>query len=282
MAELAYVNGLFSPVAQAVVSIEDRGFQLGDGVYEVLRTYGGRLHAVKAHLQRLFRSLEAIELQHPFTPAEIEGIIRQCVERAALSESLVYLQITRGAGKRSKEFPQAISPTLVLTVRKLEERPAALRTHGARIMTVRDFRWQRCDIKSICLLANVLALNRAKAAGFDEALFIEDDNTVAECSSANIFIVKSGRVGTPPKSPRLLGGVTRDELMVLAGRHDVPLDERPVMVAELLEADEVFLSSTTVAVLPVTHVDRRRISAGKPGAVTQRLYQAFREAVASR
>jgi D-alanine transaminase len=276
---MAYVNGRFSPIEQAMVSVEDRGFQLGDGVYEVLRTYGGRLHAVEPHLRRLFRSLEAIELKHPYTPAAIEHIIRQCVERAGLPESLIYLQITRGSGKRSKEFPQEVSPTLVITVREMEERPAALRAEGARIMKVKDFRWQRCDIKSICLLPNVLAFNRAKAAGFYEAVFVEDDGTIAECSSANIFIVKAGRVATPARGTRILGGVTREEIIALARSHGIPAEERPVTVAELRGADEVFLTSTTVAVLPVTQADGQRIGPGKPGPVAQKLYQAFRESV---
>jgi D-alanine transaminase len=279
MAAIAYVNGQFSPIEQAVVSVEDRGFQLGDGVYEVLRTYGGRLHATEAHLRRLFRSLEAIELKHPYTPDEIERVSRECVQRAGLVESLVYLQITRGAGKRSKEFPQGVSPTLVITVRDLEPRPAALRADGARIMTARDLRWQRCDIKSIGLLPNVLAFNRAKAAGYHEAVFVEDDETIAECCSANIFMVKGGRAATPPRSNRILGGVTREEVIALAGKHSVLLEERPVALAELRGADEVFLTSTTIGVLPVTQVDERPVGDGKPGPITQRLYELFRSSV---
>ena len=280
MAAIAYVNGQFSPIEQAVVSVEDRGFQLGDGVYEVLRTYGGRLHAMEAHLRRLFRSLEAIELKHPYAPADIERIIRQCVERAGLVESLVYLQITRGAGKRSKEFPQGVSPTLVITVRELEPRPPALRADGARIMTARDLRWQRCDIKSICLLPNVLAFNRARGAGYHEAVFVGEDETIAECCSANIFIVKGGRVATPPRSARILGGVTREEVIALARKHSVPLEERPVALAELRGADEVFLTGTTIEVLPVTGVDEQPIGVGKPGPLTQRLYELLRASVA--
>ena len=221
------------------------------------------------------RGCPLIELKHSYTPAEIERIIRESVERAGLVESLVYVQITRGAGKRSKEFPQGVSPTLVITVRELEPRAPALRAEGARIMTARDLRWQRCDIKSICLLPNVLAFNRAKAAGYHEAVFVEEDETIAECCSANIFIVKGGRVATPPKSTRILGGVTREEVIALAGKHSVPLEERPVALAELLGADEVFLTSTTIEVLPVTRVDEQPVGDGKPGPITQRLYEIF-------
>ena len=280
MAAIAYVNGRFSPIGQAMVSVEDRGFQLGDGVYEALRTYGGKPHAMEAHLRRLFRSLEAIELEHAYTPDAIERIIHECIHRAGLAESLIYLQVTRGAAKRAKEFPQGVSPTPVITVRELEERPAALRADGARIMTARDPRWQRCDIKSICLLPNVLVFNRAKAAGFHEAVFVEDDETIAECCSANIFVVKGGRAATPPKSARILGGVTREEVIALAGKHGVPLQERPVVLTELRGADEVFLTGTTIEVLPVTQVDERPVGDGKPGPVTQRLYERFKDSLA--
>ena len=280
MPAIAYVNGQFSPIETAVVSVEDRGFQLGDGVYEVLRTYHGRLYAMEGHLQRLFRSLAAIELEHRFTPAAIDHIIRDTVRRGGFTESLVYLQITRGAARRAKEFPRGVSPTLVVTVRELAAPSAALRGGGARIMTVKDIRWQRCDIKSVCLLPNVLVFNRAKAAGFDEAVFVEDDEAIAECCSANIFIVKAGQIATPPKSTRILGGVTREQVIALARKHGLPLQERRVPLAELRAADEVFLTGTTVEILPVIQVDEQPVGAGQPGPLTQKLRELFRNSVA--
>jgi D-alanine transaminase len=280
MPAIAYVNGQFSPIETAVVSVEDRGFQLGDGVYEVLRTYHGRLYAMEAHLRRLGRSLAAIELDHRFTPAGLERIIRDSVERGGFTESLVYLQVTRGAAKRAKEFPRGVSPTLVVTVRELAAPSAALRGGGARIMTAKDIRWQRCDIKSVCLLPNVLTFNRAKAAGFDQAVFVEDDEAIAECCSANIFIVKGGQIATPPKSTRILGGITREAVIALARKHGVPLEERRVSLAELRAADEVFLTGTTVELLPVVKVDEQPVGAGRPGPLTQRLYELFQHSVA--
>ncbi|MCX6909389.1 MAG: aminotransferase class IV [Verrucomicrobia bacterium] len=160
MPSIAYVNGKFSPIEDAVVSVEDRGFQLGDGIYEVLRTYRGRLHAVEEHMRRLFRSLDAIGLRHTFTAAGLEKIIVEAVQRAGFTDSLVYLQITRGATKRAKEFPKDTEPTLVITVRKLELPSAAMREQGVAIQTADDIRWQRCDIKTVCLLPNVLASPR--------------------------------------------------------------------------------------------------------------------------
>jgi len=277
MPAIAYVNGKFSPIEDAVVSVEDRGFQLGDGVYEVLRTYRGRLHAVEEHMRRLFRSLDAIELKHPFTAAGLEKVIVEAVKRAGFADSLVYLQITRGATKRAKEFPADTEPTLVITVRKLELPSAALREQGVAITTADDIRWQRCDIKTVCLLPNVLASQRAKAAGCFEALFVEKDGTVNECASANIFIVTSGIVVTPPLSARILSGITREEVIALARKNGVPMEERRFTLAELLAADEVFLTGTTVEVLSVVKVNDRPIAAGKPGPVTQRLHELFRE-----
>jgi D-alanine transaminase len=280
MPAIACVNGQFSPIETAVISVEDRGFQLGDGVYEVLRTYRGRPFAMEEHLRRLFRSLEAIEIEHRFTPAELERLIRDGIQRGGFAESLVYLQITRGAAKRAKEFLPGVSPTLVLTVRELEAPSAALRAGGARLMTAKDIRWQRCDIKSVCLLANVLTFHRAKAAGFNEAVFVEEDEAVAECCSANLFIVQHGQVATPPKTARILGGITREAVIALARQHRVPLEERRVQLAELRAADEVFLTSTTVEILPVVQVDGQAIGAGKPGPVTEKLQELFQNSVA--
>ena len=276
MPSIAYVNGRFSPIEDAVVSVEDRGFQLGDGIYEVLRTYQGRLHAVQEHLRRLFRSLDAIELKHTFTADSLEAIIRDTVKRAGFADSLVYLQMTRGATKRAKEFPKDTGPTLVITVRKLELPSAAMREQGVAIMTADDIRWQRCDIKTVCLLPNVLASQRAKAAGCFEALFVEKDGTVNECASANIFIVASGVVVTPPLGARLLSGITREEVIALARKNGLPMEERRVTLDELLAADEVFLTGTTAEVLSIVKVNDRRIASGKPGPVTQRLHELFR------
>ena len=275
MPAIAYVNGKFSPIADAVVSVEDRGFQLGDGIYEVLRTHGGRLHATPEHMRRLFRSLDAIELKHSFTAAGLEKIIREAVKRAGFGDSLVYLQITRGATKRTKEFPKGVEPTLVITVRELQLPAPALREHGVSIMTADDIRWQRCDIKTVCLLPNVLASNKAISAGCFEALFVEKDGTVNECASANIFIVASGAVATPALGTRLLGGITREEVIALARKNSVLMEERRVTLDELLAADEVFLTGTTAEILPIVKVNDRRIAAGKPGPVTQRLHELY-------
>jgi D-alanine transaminase len=160
-------------------------------------------------------------------------------------------------------------------VRQLELSPPAVRQNGVRIMTAQDIRWLRCDVKSVCLLPNVMAANKAKAAGCYEALFIAPDGTLTECASANVFIVKNGVVITPPKSANILGGITREEVIALARKHRVPLQERRITLKQLLAADEVFLTGTTTEILPVVRVDNHRIASGKPGLVTRRLYELF-------
>ena len=282
MPPIAYVNGTFSPLADAVVSVEDRGFQLGDGIYDVLRTHKGRLHAVEEHMRRLFRSLEAIEIKPPFTAAGLEQTMREAVKRAGFGESMVYLQVTRGATKRAKEFPKDTPPTVVLTVRELPVVDPAVRARGVAILTAEDIRWQRCDIKTICLLPNVLTSQRARAAGCFEALFVEKDGTVNECVSANIFMVKGGTVVTPPLSTRILSGITREEVVPLARKNGVPMEERRMTLDELLAADEVFLTSTTAEILPIVKVNNRCIASGKPGPVATHLHGLYRKSLDER
>ena len=174
MPEIAYVNGQFLPLADATVPVEDRGYQFADAVYEVLRTYGGRLFALDEHLGRLWRSLDAIELKHDLTRAALRDVIQEAVRQAEFPESLVYLQISRGVAKRHRGVPATVKPTVVLTVRALPD-STALRQRGITCVTVPDQRWGRCDIKSVALLANVLAYQKARRAGADDAIFVDLD-----------------------------------------------------------------------------------------------------------
>ncbi len=274
MPEIAYVNGEFVPLERAVVHVEDRGFQFADAVYEVVRTYGGRPFAVEEHLARLWRSLEAIQLRHDFNRQELAGLIHQAVERAGFAEAIVYLQITRGQARRHRGFPAEGRPTLVLTVRQLES-SAALRTTGVRVVTVPDTRWMRCDIKSVGLLANVLAYNAAREAGAHDAIFVEADGTVNEATAGNVFVVNDGLLRTPPKGARILPGVTRDKLIRAASAAGIPMSEERIRRDELFAASEMFLSSTTAEVVPVVAVDGRAVGAGVPGPVSARLYEQF-------
>lgn len=274
MPEIAYINGKFLPLAEATVPVEDRGYQFADAVYEVLRTYGGRLFAVDEHLGRLWRSLDAIELKHDLTRAGLRDVILEAVRRAEFPESLVYLQISRGVAKRHRGVPAGVPPTVVLTVRALPD-STALRARGITCLTVPDQRWGRCDIKSVALLANVLAYQAARRAGADDAIFVEADGTVNEATAGNVFLFMGGTLVTPPSGPKLLGGITREKLLLAAKDDGIPVAERRVTTDDLFAATEMFLSSTTAEVVPVRAVDGRPIGDGRPGPLAARVYAEF-------
>jgi D-alanine transaminase len=272
--EIAYVNGQFLPLAEATVPVEDRGFQFADAVYEVVRTYGGRLFAVDEHLGRLWRSLAAIELEHDLTRDGLRDVIQEAVRRAGFPESLVYLQISRGVAKRHRGVPAGVKPTVVLTVRALPD-STALRERGITCITVPDQRWGRCDIKSVALLANVLAYQAARRAEADDAIFVEADGTVNEATAGNVFLFTGGTLLTPVAGPKLLGGITREKLLLVAKDAGIPVAERRVTTDDLFAAAEMFLSSTTAEVVPVRAVDARPIGDGRPGPLAARVYAEF-------
>jgi len=257
-----------------MVHVEDRGFQFADAVYEVVRTYGGRPFAVDEHIHRLLHSLDAIQIRHDFTAQQLAGLIHEAVQRAGFAEAMVYLQITRGQARRHRGFPADAKPTLVLTVRGLES-SATLRAEGVRVITVPDTRWSRCDIKSVALLANVLAYNAARQAGAHDAVFVESDGTVNEATAGNIFVVTGGVLRSPPKGPRILSGVTRDKLLQAAAAAGIAVTEERLQRDDLFSATEIFLSSTTAEVVPVIAVDGKAIGAGTPGPVAARVYEQF-------
>ena len=260
------------PLERATVHVEDRGFQFADAVYEVVRTYNGRPFAVEDHLSRLFRSLAAVEIRTEFSAAQFSALIHEAVQRAGFPDAMVYLQITRGRARRHRGYPADTRPTVVLTVRELQ--PAA--ATGIRVITVPDTRWARCDIKSVALLANVLAYNAARQAGVHDALFVEDDGTVNEATAGNIFVVAGGVLSTPPKGPRILAGVTRDKLLLTATAAGIEVAERRILKKELWDADEIFLTSTTSEVVPVIAVDGKTIGPGVPGPIAARMSEQFR------
>jgi D-alanine transaminase len=272
--DIAYVNGEFVPLERAMVHVEDRGFQFADAVYEVVRTYHGRPFAIDEHLQRLFRSLEAVEIRPDFSTKQLTNLVQEAVARAAFPEAIVYLQVSRGQAHRHRGYPAECRPTLVLTVRELEN-PAALRSNGVRVITMPDIRWARCDIKSVALLANVLAYNAARQTGVHDAVFVEPDGNVNEGTAGNIFVVTGGVLRTPPKGPRILPGVTRDKLLRAARAAGIGVAEQRIQKAELLAAEEVFLTSTTAEVVPVIAMDGKTIGPGIPGPIAARVYEEF-------
>ena len=278
MPAIGFVNGTFMPLEQATVSVEDRGYQFGDGVYEVIRTYRGVPFQVEAHLARLARSAQAIGLSMPYPNREWHDLVAEGLKRAGFAEGKVYIQLTRGVAPREQAFPDESRPTVVMTVRELQPRPQAVCDAGVEAITLDDIRWGRCDIKSVNLLPNVLARQRAKEAGVFEAIFVLD-GVVTEGSISNVLVVRHGIVATAPEGARILSGVTRSLVLDLARKERLPVEERAVSLEELRHADEVFLCGTTVEVLPVVRIDGRVVGTGKPGPLTGRLSERFKQAV---
>lgn len=270
MPDIACVNGRFGLLADAVVSIEDRGFQFGDGVYEVIRTYRRQPFALDAHLARLERSAQALQLSSGYTRTQWASLIQEGLQRSQFADTKIYLQITRGQAPRDHPFPASSVPTTVLTFRELHLLDPSVRTAGVQAISVEDIRWGRCDIKSVNLLANVLARQRAKEAGVFEAILVRE-GAVTEGSVSNVMIVRNGTIYTAPEGPRILSGVTRTIVLELARKEGIPVVEVCPTLDELRMASEVFLTGTTVEVLPVVGVDGQPIGAGSPGPISQLL-----------
>ena len=274
MPNIAFLNGSFVPLDEAKVSIEDRGFQFGDGVYEVIRTYRGRPFSLDAHLARLDRSAAALDLPQPYSRVEWTRHILEGIERAAYPESKIYLQITRGVAPRDHAYADDATPTVVMTIREFHPLDRSVQATGVNAMTTEDIRWGRCDIKSVNLLANVLARQQVKQARVFEAILV-NDGFVTEGAISNVMVVQRGTVVTAPEGPRILSGVTRAVVLDLALTEGLPILERFVSLADLYQADEVFLTGTTVEVLGVVRIDGKVIGDGQPGPITRRLAASF-------
>jgi D-alanine transaminase len=275
LAPIAYVNG-FLPEADATVSIFDRGFLFGDGVYEVTPVLDGRLVDRAAHLERLGRSLREIRLAPPMPLAAIDALQAELVARNGLREGRVYLQVTRGAAERDFGFPKDARPTLAMFARAMPVVDAPAARTGIRIMTQPDLRWRRRDIKTVMLLASVLAKQAALDAGFDDAWLVED-GLVTEGSSNNAYIVKDGIVRTRPLSNDILAGCTRKALLRLAAETGVTIEETAFTPAEAYAAEEAFITSATNLVMPVVQIDHATIGASRPGPLAQRLRAIYVE-----
>lgn len=277
MEGIAYLDGVFMPIEKAKVSIEDRGFQFSDGVYEVIKTYNGIPFACEAHLDRLERSLKLLDLPLPGDRRELEGLIDEAIQRSSFQDALVYLQITRGHAPRLHDFPVNAKPTLVLTARRARPIPEELYEDGVSVIVTRDERWLRCDIKSICLLPNVLAKEKAGRAGAFEAILVRDDSRVTEGTTSNVFVVNSGKLYTAPPGNWILSGITRAVVLRLARRQGMTVVEDFFDPRFLMSADEVFVTNTSVEVMPVVAIDGQSIGNAKPGEVTLRLAKLFKE-----
>jgi D-alanine transaminase len=274
---LAYVNGTITSIEEARVPVEDRGLQFGDSVYEVVHCERGRYFRLGPHLERLARSLQAIELAPPLPLGEIAAEAQRLLSVSGLSEGVLYIQITRGTAPRQHAFPREARPTLIMTLREAPPADAALPARGARLITQPDLRWARCDIKTTALLANVLAREQAARAGADEALLYRPEGTITECTAANFFAVIDGVVRTHPADNRILQGVTRAAVLELCRSLEIECREVALHLSDLAAAAEAFITGTGIEVLPVGQIDQEWRRA--PGPVTARLRQAYRELV---
>jgi D-alanine transaminase len=274
---ICYVNGAFVPEADAKVSIFDRAFLFGDGVYEVSTVLDGRLVDNAAHLGRLRRSLRELSMTIPWSDQEIVAIQKELIARNQLQEGVVYLQITRGAADRNFTFPKDATPTLVMFTQGQNAVNAPAAINGMRVITRPDIRWDRCDIKTVQLLAACLAKQAAKEAGVDDAWFV-DNGYVTEGSSNNAYILdREGVIITRQLGSEILPGITRKAVLSLAAELNLRVEERPFSVEEAKAAQEAFITSASTFVTPVTHIDGVAIGDGKPGPVAQRLRQRYLE-----
>ncbi len=289
-----YLNGAYLPPAEARVSAFDRGFVFGDGVYEVIPVFGGRLFRLPHHLARLDNSLREIRMTNPLPAGEWQRVFERLVEiqqgdvqgrtsaagagraGAAGGELSIYLQITRGVAPRDHAFPPNLAPTVFAYATPLKYPPAEQVERGISAITAPDIRWLRCDIKAIALLPNAMLRSQALDQGAAEAVLLRD-GFMTEGAASNIFVVTNGRAVTPPKGPLILPGVTRDLVLELARAHDVPCAEAAVSEAALRAADEVWMTSSTKEILAITSLDGKPVGNGKPGPMHTRLLALYKE-----
>jgi D-alanine transaminase len=278
MSRFAYVNGRFVRHGEAAVHIEDRGYQLADGVYEVWAVFDGKLADAEGHFTRLWRSLDELRIAHPMGQAALTFVLREAVRRNKVRDGLVYLQVTRGVARRDHAFPNPdVAPSMVITAksvdRDLAERKAAL---GASVISVPESRWGRCDIKSIGLLPNAMAKQAARERGAVEAWVVDDLGLVTEGASSNAWIVDAeGNLRTRDANANILRGVTRSTLFEVIREAGLPINEKPFTIAEAQAAREAFVTGAGTLVLPIVNIDGVKLGDGLPGPVATRLRRLY-------
>jgi len=274
--KLVYLNGEFLPPDTAKVSVFDRGFIFGDGIYEYIPVFGRRLFRLAQHLARLAASLREVHIANPIPVPQWREIFERLVAGNREDDQSIYIHVTRGVAPRDHGFPENATPTVFAYAQPLRYPTAEQLARGVAVITARDIRWGRCDIKAIALLANALLRQQAIEAGAVEAVLLRD-GFVTEGAACNIFIVNGGRAITPPKGPFILPGITRDLVLELTRAHGVPCEERAVSADELRAAEEIWLTSSSREILPITRLDGRAIGTGKPGPLHARVFALYRD-----
>lgn len=277
MSRIAYVNGQYLPQSEAVVNIEDRGYQLADGVYEVVHLYQGRFIDEDRHLDRLDRSLAALRLSAPMSRAALRVVLQEVARRNRLRDGLLYMQVTRGVARRDHAFPaQPIPPSVVVTIRRIPPYPTDVTKWTATAITHPDERWARCDIKSTGLLPNVLARQAAREQGAQEAILVDADGMVTEGAATSFWIVdKDGVLRTRPLDHAILPGCTRAALAAELNADGIAFAESRFSLQDLREAQEAFITSATSFVKPIVRIDGAPVGDGTVGPVTRQLFALF-------
>ena len=276
MTQMVYLNGALLDITQATVSVLDRGFLFGDGVYEVIPVYGRRPFRLAGHLRRLQQSLDGIRLANPHSVAEWTAIIEQVVAAQTFADQGLYLQITRGPGPRDQAFPAVVQPTVFAMSTPLMPPPAELRASGVSAITAEDIRWARCDLKTTSLVANCLLRQLSADVDASETVLLREGFLV-EGAVSSIFIVDRGVIRTPPLSQYMLPGITYDVVLEICVEQGWAHRVAPIMVAELRGAEEIWLTSSSREILPIVMLDGVAVGAGSPGPLYQRIYECYQQ-----
>jgi D-alanine transaminase len=283
-ADIIYLNGEFMPLAQARIPVLDRGFIFGDGVYEVIPVYSRHPFRLAEHLSRLRHSLDGIRLANPLSDAAWGKLIHDMIARNTGDDQSIYWQVTRGVAARAHEFPKDVKPTVFMMSSPLATPPREQVENGVPCITTTDFRWLKCDVKSVSLLGNCLLKQLAVDAGAVEVVMFRD-GYLTEAAASNVFVVRDGILLAPPKNHLILPGITYDVVLEIAGANRIPLELREVSEHEVRSAHEIWITSSTKEVLAVTRLDGNAVGDGKPGALFRRihaLYQDFKQTVMRR
>lgn len=281
MGRFSFVNGLYVRHAEAGIHIDDRGYQLADGIYEVVPVEEGVPIDLKPHFERMHYSLGALKIDAPFSDRSLIVHILELIQRNKVKRGIVYIQITRGIAPREHKFPhKKILPSIIITTKEMALVPQQWREEGVKIISIPDERWARCDIKSISLLPNVLGKQKAAEAGAYEAWQIDSDGYVTEGTSSNAWIVTRGKeIRTHPLNSDILGGIVRKMAMEIAKKEGLSFIETPFFMVEALAAEEAFLSSSTNGILPISTIDGHKIGRGCAGPITQQLANLYKQHV---
>ena len=274
--QLVYLNGEYLPLNEAKISVLDRGFIFGDGIYEVIPAYGGKALRFEHHMQRLQNSLDAVRISNPLSNEQWKNIIDKLISEKGSEDQYIYMHITRGVASRDHRFPEKTNPTVFVMSNILHTVDPEILKQGVHAVTLDDIRWNYCNIKAIALLPNILLRQQAVDKGAVEAILIRNGN-MTEGAASNVFIVSDGIIKTPPKDQKLLPGITRDLVVELANTHKMPIEEIAISEKEFLAADEIWLTSSTKEILAVTKINEQQVGNGKPGPVWKDMYQKYQD-----